>query len=142
MKMPLLASAMLASSHISFCGQGSGQNVGQEGNPGSGGSWRCDYNLPSGQLTGMGQRSVSASNLAAMNLPHGEWLGGQDQREPFHPSSLPCAPWAPILDLLYHQPPSLKLRDVKEVVDISDPQHPHACQAATETAIISHDGDT
>jgi len=126
---------MLGSLHTSSCGQGSGQNVGQEGNPGSGGSWRCDYNLPSGQLTGMGQRSVSASNLAATNLPHGEWFGGQDQRELFHPFSLLNAPWAPILNLLYCQPLSLKLRDVTEVTHISDPQHSHACQGASDTAI-------
>ena len=61
--------------------QGSGQEMAQEG---SAAAWRCDYNLPSGQLTGMGQRSASASNLAAMNLPHGDWFGSQDQRK-LHP---------------------------------------------------------
>ncbi|BDA42678.1 probable AP2-like ethylene-responsive transcription factor PLT2 at N-terminal half [Coccomyxa sp. Obi] len=60
---------------------GAGQSMGQDGSAGAAAapSWRCDYNLPSGQLTGMGQRSASASNLAAMNLPPGEWFGAQDQ---------------------------------------------------------------
>ncbi|KAK9909362.1 hypothetical protein WJX75_001049 [Coccomyxa subellipsoidea] len=58
---------------------GSGQEMAQEGAAGAAAAWRCDYSLPSGQLTGMGQRSASASNLAAMNLPHGDWFGSQDQ---------------------------------------------------------------
>lgn len=59
-------------------GSGQGQGMGQD----RAGAWSSG-----GPLTGMGQRSVSASNLNAMNFPSSrDWLGSQDERE--HHSSL------------------------------------------------------
>lgn len=75
-----------------WCSQGPGQEMAQEGAAGAAAAWRCDYSLPSGQLTGMGQRSASASNLAAMNLPHGDWFGSQDQRKLCPSSGFTCSP--------------------------------------------------
>ena len=42
-------------------------------------AWRGDYSVTNGPLTGMGQRSASASNLAAMNSLSADWFS-QEQR--------------------------------------------------------------
>ena len=54
-----------------------GELQGQEG-PGEATAWLSDYGVPgSSPLTGMGQRSVSASNLAAMGSLPPDFLNSQ-----------------------------------------------------------------
>jgi hypothetical protein len=45
-------------------------------------AWRGDYSMPSGPLTGMGQRSASASNLAAMNSLSADWFSQEQRARP------------------------------------------------------------
>ncbi len=62
-----------------------------QGQDGEAVAWRSDYSLPGNSpLTGMGQRSVSASNLAALgNLPP-DFLASQA-----HCKSLPQPAFVP-----------------------------------------------
>ncbi len=46
-------------------------------------TWRDDYGATNGPLTGMGQRSASASNLAAMNSLSPDWFTADQRKAPY-----------------------------------------------------------
>lgn len=63
---------------------GGGQMPGAAGGAGSAAAmtWRDEYGATNGPLTGMGQRSASASNLAAMNSLSPDWFTADQRKAP------------------------------------------------------------